>query len=181
MGLDMNLYKKRYVQNWDYMKPKERHEVTVTKGGATVPVKNVAYIVEEVISWRKANAIHSWFVNNVQGGVDDCRTAYVSRENLEELLETTETVLAASKLVPGKVSQGQRANAAGDWEDILENGTVIADSTIAAELLPTESGFFFGNTHYDEYYYYDLERTRDALKTALEDETDNEFEYSSSW
>lgn len=41
---------------------------------------------EKVGYWRKANAIHRWFVENVQDGVDDCRSYNVSREQLEELL-----------------------------------------------------------------------------------------------
>ena len=29
--------------------------------------------------WRKANQIHKWFVDNVQGGIDDCRPYPVSQ------------------------------------------------------------------------------------------------------
>ena len=29
---------------------------------------------EASIYWRKANAIHGWFVKNAQQGIDDCRT-----------------------------------------------------------------------------------------------------------
>jgi hypothetical protein len=32
--------------------------------------------------WRKANAIHGWFVNKCAGGVDECQPIYVSREKL---------------------------------------------------------------------------------------------------
>lgn len=38
--------------------------------------------------WRKANAIHRWFVANVQEGVDDCGYYNVSLQQLE-LLRTT--------------------------------------------------------------------------------------------
>jgi hypothetical protein len=37
--------------------------------------------------WRKANAIHNWFVINVQGGEDNCKEYYVSRAQLQELLD----------------------------------------------------------------------------------------------
>ena len=30
------------------------------------------YEDNQIASWRKANAIHKWFVDNVQDGVDDC-------------------------------------------------------------------------------------------------------------
>ena len=39
----------------------------------------------EIIYWRKANAIHKWFVENVQEGVDDCGEYEVTVEQLTEL------------------------------------------------------------------------------------------------
>jgi hypothetical protein len=39
----------------------------------------------EAMYWRKANAIHKWFVENIQGGEDDCRRYYMEREQLVEL------------------------------------------------------------------------------------------------
>jgi len=50
-------------------------------------------ITFEVGYWRKANAIHRWFVKNVQDGKDDCERYRVSKENLEELKKICETVL----------------------------------------------------------------------------------------
>lgn len=35
--------------------------------------------------WRKANAIHGWFVKNVQKGVDDCDNYDVGIDQLKEL------------------------------------------------------------------------------------------------
>ena len=46
--------------------------------------------------WRKANAIHGWFVQNVQNGNDDCGTYYVSREQLLELQKLCRGVLDGS-------------------------------------------------------------------------------------
>jgi hypothetical protein len=58
----------------------------------------------EVAYWRKANAIHRWFVDTCQDGNDDCRQSYVSREQLQKLLETCKAVLAdrtkADELLP---------------------------------------------------------------------------------
>lgn len=39
----------------------------------------------EVAYWRKANQIHGWFVDNIQGGVDECQESPVTREQLDEL------------------------------------------------------------------------------------------------
>lgn len=43
--------------------------------------------------WGKANAIHGWFVDNVQGGVDDCNLYPVDIEQLAELRERCIKVL----------------------------------------------------------------------------------------
>lgn len=40
---------------------------------------------QEVAYWRKANQIHAWFVDNVQGGVDECEQFPVTRPQLETL------------------------------------------------------------------------------------------------
>jgi len=49
-----------------------------------------------------------------------------------------------------------------DLEDLISRcEKVLANHTLADELLPTQSGFFFGSTDYDEWYYHDV---RDCLK-----------------
>jgi hypothetical protein len=95
MGLDMHLSKKTYVQNWDHHTPEERHEVIVKKGGKlveTIKAHRVKYIEEEVAYWRKANHIHKWFVDNVQGGEDNCNQYYVENGDLVNLLEVCKKV-----------------------------------------------------------------------------------------
>jgi len=61
---------------------------------------------EEVAYWRKANAIHNWFVNTVQGGNDDCGDYDVSHDTLRKLRETCVKVLEnpakAKQLLPPK-------------------------------------------------------------------------------
>lgn len=61
-------------------------------------------IFEEVGYWRKANAIHKWFVDNVQDGNDDCGYYEVSKEKMEELLQICINVVVnpeiAEKLLP---------------------------------------------------------------------------------
>ena len=45
-----------------------------------------------------------------------------------------------------------------DVDDIISRcERVLANPELANELLPTQSGFFFGGTDYDEYYFYDVE------------------------
>jgi hypothetical protein len=68
-------------------------------------------------------------------------------------------------------------------EDLLNRcETVMKDHSRAEELLPAQSGFFFGSTEYGEWYYQDLERTIPILKKILKDAPkDWEFEYRASW
>jgi hypothetical protein len=57
---------------------------------------------------------------------------------------------------------------------------VKADNSLADELLPSASGFFFGGTDYDEWYFNGIDNTIEILKEALEDER-GDYYYSSSW
>lgn len=56
--------------------------------------------------WRKANAIHGWFVLNVQNGIDDCGVhRFLTKEDVNNLINVCKEVLKtkdASKLPPVK-------------------------------------------------------------------------------
>jgi hypothetical protein len=58
---------------------------------------------------------------------------------------------------------------------------VLSDRGLAQELLPTQSGFFFGSTEYDEDYFEELERTEKELTEVLRDGTWDYLEYQASW
>ncbi len=90
MGLDMYLYRRTDVKNWSFQTPKEQHKVKVTLNNKKHPYidpEKVCYVEEEVGYWRKANAIHKWFVDNCQDGVDDCKSYNVETSQLTELLD----------------------------------------------------------------------------------------------
>ena len=115
-----------------------------------------------IITWRKANAIHKFFVDEVQKGNDNCERHYVPKETLQELLDRITT--------------------------ILDIKTPVAREMKAEELLPTQSGFFFGTEEYDDWYYKDLEDTKKTLEKVFEYEENAEagkcfdsFYYQSSW
>ena len=57
---------------------------------------------------------------------------------------------------------------------------VEADHSLAESLLPAASGFFFGGTDYDEWYYNDITNTIKIIEEALVDGA-GDFYYSSSW
>jgi len=58
---------------------------------------------------------------------------------------------------------------------------VLENKSLADELLPTQSGFFFGSTEYENYYFTDLEDTVKIIDNALALPDDWTFEYHSSW
>lgn len=78
--------------------------MTATDARPWAPADATAQIQIKIGYWRKANQIHKWFVDNCQDGNDDCRDAYVSREQLAELRDLCEEVLAdhdkAEELLP---------------------------------------------------------------------------------
>jgi hypothetical protein len=51
---------------------------------------------------------------------------------------------------------------------------------MAASILPTQEGFFFGCTDYDDGYIQDLEDTIKQLEPILND-TEGELYYHASW
>lgn len=102
MGLDMYLNARSSVNAYD-------SEDTEQKALQQVPfiansgmmVNNIEY---RVMYWRKANAIHKWFVDNVQDGVDNCEEFHVSPQHLQLLRDTCKQVLddnaLAGELLP---------------------------------------------------------------------------------
>ncbi len=186
MGLDMYLLKKHYVGN-SYRKPRQMVKVIIPKNqkDASLPIKKIenkriVEITEQVARWRKANAIHKWFVDNAQNGVDDCKEYYVSEEQLKDLRDLCEQVIKASKLVKGKVKNGYKYEN-GKLVPILEGGEYIKNPSVARKLLPTQEGFFFGSYDYDQWYMEDIKYTAKTLKKLLAKNDNGGFYYSSSW
>ena len=98
MGLDQYLYAKKYASNGEWQKPEERETYdAIIKAVNADEFSNdgfaMASVSVQVAYWRKEIGIHNWFVENCQGGEDDCREAYVSREQLRELRSLVQEVL----------------------------------------------------------------------------------------
>ena len=56
---------------------------------------------EEKVYWRKSNAIHNWFSKHSPNGkLEDCEEMAVTKEMLEELLDTCNKVMKNHKLAP---------------------------------------------------------------------------------
>jgi len=88
MGLDMYLERDVYIGN-QFEHNKEKAVV----GHPQIDQSKVKAITEEVGYWRKANAIHGWFVRNVQSGNDECQRSYVSVEQMQLLFDLCTRIL----------------------------------------------------------------------------------------
>jgi hypothetical protein len=91
MGLDMYLTAKRYLSHHD----ETDKDIATTINALTVknPKHPIIYVECEVMYWRKANAIHKWFVQNCQNGVDDCGSYWVVNDQLKGLIALCGMVL----------------------------------------------------------------------------------------
>jgi hypothetical protein len=96
MGLDMYLFAKKYLwHSYGENKSKDQDYIDAVKG-LKIPGTDEMKIKQlefEAAYWRKANAIHQWFVTNVQDGTDDCGDYSVSKEQLKELSDICHLVL----------------------------------------------------------------------------------------
>lgn len=111
----------------------------------------------EVAYWRKANQIRGFFVRECGYPEDgNCLDVEVSKEDVVKLLAYCTAILDA----PEKERE-----------------------SIAKELLPVTSGFFFGSGDYDEWYYEELKETAALLRSLIADFdfTKNELHYTDWW
>jgi hypothetical protein len=154
MGLDMYLEARKYVSSYSDISDYEAIKEIMELKTGDIPEASSGSVSIGVMYWRKVNSVHEWFVNNVQDGKDDCGQYHVDRDKLVELMET------CKKVVDNR-----------------------GDTAVAEELLPTASGFFFGDTDYEEYYYEGLLWTIEGLERILNNPAYDhmDFQYSSSW
>jgi hypothetical protein len=149
MGLDMYLLKKFRVKPEDIKYTGKREDIKEEK---------IVEITEELIYWRKSNAIHNWFITHSNEPLGNCGQILVSRRGIAKLLGVVSYLL---KLL----------------EDDKE-GFLFKNQ----ELLPTLIGFFFGITSYGESYIADLEYTKEHLQYVLEENKNTSvFYYSADW
>lgn len=146
MGLDMYLHREISWPLFDlddsdrggYFSKGRKAAEAVLKAAGERPLMIGASVHLQVPAayWRKVNSVHAWFVRELADGVDECQDIYVSRADLERLVDTCKRVLA--------------------------------DHRLATDELAPQSGFFFGSTEVDEYYFGDLKDTVEMLTAAIE-------------
>ena len=124
---------------------------------------------KELMYWRKANQIHNWFVKNCQNGVDDCERYVITVANLKTLKELCEKILTMTE-----IKQELRPTYPNGWFSepvhVMKDVRLLTEEGMkfASEHLPSRSGFFFGNTDYDDNYVWDLENTVEQINDTLD-------------
>ena len=150
MGLDMYLDKRSYVRQWEHIDADKQYNVEVTRGGEPTNINP-----------KKVKYIIE-------------EAGYWRKQN------------QIHRWFVENVQKG--VDDCGDYyvernrlQELLDICKIVqTDHSKAEELLPSASGFFFGGTDYDEWYFSGIDNTIDILKEALEDEN-AEYYYSSSW
>lgn len=96
MGLDMYLRADLYLSGYEFGPDKVKNQYRAVRealGLEASPEDPSLTVSTTAVYWRKANAIHKWFVDNCQDGIDECQQAYVARRDLESLLYVCQRAL----------------------------------------------------------------------------------------
>ena len=152
MGLDMYLYKKTYIRTDEFYKPEVRNEVIVKTGG------------------------------QIDTKIDPKKIKYVVEEAGYWRKANQIHKWFVDNVQRGDDDCGSYQVSREKLEELLDLcKRVNEDNSLADELLPSASGFFFGGTEYDEWYFNDIKNTIEIIEECLSDESADDFEYHSSW
>lgn len=211
MGLDMSLYRKMDILSEEFnlafkknrnlpmfqqiqyadVKPDEafisekRFKALLDNGNTD---SNVQILSVPIRYWRKANAIHNWFVENIANGVDECQEIYVTIEDLHNLddviLDTLRHIITFEIKNPLQ-GQDKTLDLSGNSDDILPilhdlqekhkndpdgyNSQYEITVDDDNNLIPPVSGFFFGDADpTNVWYIYELIETHDFLQEEFD-------------
>lgn len=120
---------------------------------------------KELMYWRKANQIHNWFVQNCQGGVDDCGRYAITVADLMKLKELCEKILTMTE---NHKEMRYTSYGATEKEEVDIPYLTLEGVEYAIEHLPSRSGFFFGSTEYDDWYVWWLKNTVEQINDTLD-------------
>ncbi len=162
MGLDMYLDVRKYVTRVDWSKVPEQlpegvthydfetADFTTVKGMFPTELlkhnNHGSYVSLNVAYWRKAYAIHKWFVENMAGSLDGGGGGYLSRNDLVELLGSVNRVLKGNLDTAKDELPDSNSSEAYDkyyYDDLRYTKTMLTD---ILKVIPEN------DTDYDFYY-----------------------------
>ena len=203
MGLDMYLYRRvRKFRRDDGTMSSDYSDLKFDKYDRS----NAVVITECAAYWLKANMVHKWFVDNVQDGKDDCGEYHVSKEQILELRDLCMGVVKALDgqeiRVPKRLVKEFTENCSGNGATCGQMVVVVdsdnldginlsgyhvlteAQKNLVRKILPTQNGFFFGNTKYNGCYLMKVVNTIKKIDVLLEEDKDRKdvkYVYRASW
>lgn len=155
MGLDQYLSAKLHLSGGEWRSPEERQ----TYANVLEAVKAPEFTTDRPLASVEMNV------------------AYWRKENAihEWFVQTVQN--GEDNCAEYYVSEEQLESLVKTCQQVLDN------PELAEELLPTTSGFFFGSTDYDEWYFSGLAYTVKTLTELLNNEDFKgwDFYYQSSW
>lgn len=158
MGLDQYLTKRNYVKNWGFTPDEQTYKITIERNG-------------------DRTTINPTRINYILEEVGYWRKAnHIHKWFVDNVQE-------------GEDDCGEYYVSDEQLEELLSVcKQVVENPKLGEELLPTQSGFFFGGTEYDEYYLQTIQQTIDIieplvdeLRRAREMEEYPQVFYQSSW
>jgi len=164
MGLDQYLYERTYIgEEFTHRKVELTIDFKIDGEAQKVP-RPITYMTSEVMYWRKANQIQEWFQQFTEGmSSTNSVDISVTPTDLINLLNICNKVLER-KPIEGRDPGFSQA------------------ATPASELLPTSQGFFFGSDEYDDYYYNQIQATKEMLENLkLNTDDYRDFIYNANW
>lgn len=144
---------------------------------------------EEVAYWRKANMVHRYLCEH--GVCIKEEVEYIiPYKVLRDLLNVCKQVKEKAVMKKGMIQNGETLEN-GVWVPIMIEGEYIENIEEIEALLPTQEGFFFGSTAYNQHYMEDIEDTIKQLEVILKDlhteedledlEDEYQIRYYASW
>ncbi len=153
-----------------------------------------SFYPQEDVYFRKANFVYRFFQPYL---VDE--ECIVSKDQVKELLERCDKVIAAAK-ADGVIDENGEIDRkyfyCEDYSKLNDNEKKVGDDRVkvtneqmprdwtstAEDLLPTQAGFFFGSTNYDIWYLKDILSCKKQFTDLLANWKDDEVVYNiMSW
>lgn len=108
MGLDMYLKVSYYLSDWSHNDESDQtrmyRDIVSKLGAPTTDGAPSLTVAVNCVYWRKANAIHNWFIEECADGKDEGQNVYVPKDKLQELVDLCVQVLnephRAEELLP---------------------------------------------------------------------------------
>ena len=161
MGLDMYLYADKYVSRKNYDKKVGEYEFADNEAFSQIVKALNAEGAINKDDWTGLTVqlpVGYWRKANAIHGwiVNNCGGGVDECQQIKISRASAETLVDVCKMV-------------------------LADNSLAADMLPPTVGFFFGGYEVDEWYIDDLKRTIGIFEKALSDKTIDYLTYQASW